>query len=734
MEPQFPPSASQPPSRSCSSRRELMRRASLRQILEQPAPISQARAMPLDAEIQALLGIEPWPSGRTWTLTGETPDFLEEETQDEAQAAFGREYNNLARDHRLQLLVVGDTVLLHLKTPEPQQPGLFHRIFSGSRRPDTASRGSNRQSVSDLAFAHRYKPEVYTPIDLSTMELLARTSLLLLPPDYAPFPLALPTGLRAFAQAIAENANTRGIFRVSGSERVVEEFSRFYSYDSVHEASASGRVLPDTLPVHITHTIHDVASTFKRHLSRLPGGILASPTLFNAMVVIHEKLDGPSTLPSAYRAWLRARLIALAIDSIKSRCIRHVICAVFGLLNMIGRITELSPKESVDGRPLHPDHQFVNYRGLGVCIGPLLTNDPPLGPAQPTSGRLPFSWSSKLLRRPTQKAIDDAKAEEAKVRQAIVERAMLAAAVAEMLITHWRDVVLQLRDLNKKASQGVATLHLEYREMPPLSSDPDIDNLLVDSDVSSETDSADSQTLFLATPAAANGQRDARGGLTTTSLSRQLTRSSAIRGPSVRSSSTSSRSFTEAAELLAEDASDGLTQSMSMDAIPARGSSRHTVHFGVSEMAATDEAESAIMESNQTPLLADKSLVIVRERLVEEPDGEIIRRPVPAWLRGKGKAIKDALLTQASEMFSCATQQSRNSFDESLTLPLEHVPTARRTDRPVPPRFPNGEAAGTDIPPQFLVDFARNRVPIVFEWENNEAGTSKSTSRGYSSK
>lgn len=73
-----------------------MRRASLRQILEQPAPISQARAMPLDAEIQALLGIEPWPSGRTWTLAAEIPDALDENNQDEAQAAFGEEYNSLA--------------------------------------------------------------------------------------------------------------------------------------------------------------------------------------------------------------------------------------------------------------------------------------------------------------------------------------------------------------------------------------------------------------------------------------------------------------------------------------------------------------------------------------------------------------------------------------------------------------------------------------------------------------
>ncbi|PNP44376.1 hypothetical protein TGAMA5MH_03982 [Trichoderma gamsii] len=740
MDPQFPPSASQPLCRSYSSQREMMRRASLRQALQQPAPISEARAIPLDPEAQALLGIAPWPSGRTWTPATETPDFLSENNQDEAQAAFGEEYSNLAEGNGLPLLVVGDTVLIHLEIPEPQQPGLLHRIFSGPSRPDTASRGLNRRSIADLAYDRRYKPDVYTPIDLASLELLTSKSLLRLHPDYAPFPLAIPTCLRACAQAIAEKANTRGIFRVSGSERVVEEFSRYYDPHSTHQATALGTVRANTLPAHITHTIHDVASTFKRFLSRLPGGVLASPTLFNAFVAIHEKLDGPSELPSAYRTWLRARLVALAIDSIKSKSIRHVICAVFGLLNMIGRITELSPEESVDGRPLHPDQQFLDYKGLGVCIGPLLTNDPPLKPVQPTSGRLPLSWSSKLLRRRTQMAIDDDKARDAKAGEAIVKRAMVAAAVAEMLITHWRDVVHQLKDLNRQARHGAATLHLEYSEMPPLTSDPDIGNLLVDSDVSPEVDSVDSQeTLFPATAAAGNGQRAARGGLKTTSLSRQLTRSGAIRRPSGRTSRTSSRSLTETIEPPAEDASDGLTQSVSMDAIPARGSSRYTVHFGVSEMPPAIETEVTKMGSNQRPL-ADKSLIIVRERLVEEPDPEIIRRPLPARLRGKGKAIKDSLLTHASEMFDCGIQQPRNSFDGSSTLPLQRHATITRPYSPFPPRFPNGETAAdddlsiTDMQPRYLIDFARNRVPIVFEQENNEAGASKSTSRGNSSK
>lgn len=731
MEPQFPPSASQPLRRSCPSRHDMMNQASLRHILQQPASPSQARAMPLDPDVQVLLGIESWPSTRTWTPASEVPDFLDEDTQDETLAVFAEEYRRVAAENGLQVPVAGDAAVTRLETPGPQQSGLLRRIFAGPSSLDAASRGLNRQCVSDLAYVRRYKPDVYTPVSLADLERLTGKSLLRLPPDFAPFPLVIPTCLRACVQKLVENANTRGIFRVSGSERVVELLSRYYDCASAHEAVVSGTVLQDTLPVHIAHTIHDVAATFKRFLSRLTGGVLASPTLFNALVAIHERVDG--------HAHLRARLIALAINSIKSKRIRHVIYALFGLLNMIGRITELSPSELVDGRPLHPDHQFLDYKGLGVCIGPLLTNDPPLKSAQPTSGLLPVSWSSKLLRRSTQNVTDDAKAREAKVREAMVDRARVAAGVAGMLITYWRDVVQELKDLNNRARNGVATLHLEYSEMPPLSSDPDIGNLLVDSDVPFGKNSVDSQeTLFPTTPAAANGQRAASGGQKPAATCRRLSRSGAIRRPTVGTSRTSSRSFTEA------NLSDYLAQSMSMDAIPRRASSRYTVHFGVSEMAPTDEKDSTNVANNQTPI-AEKSF-IVRERPVEEPDQEMIRPPLPARLREKGKAIKDSLLTHASEMLGCDNQPTRSSlddldsFDHLNLLPLERYATIRRPDRHLPPSLPNGAADGSDdmtiidVQPRYLIDFARNRDPIVFEQGNNEARPSKSASRGISRK
>jgi hypothetical protein len=319
-------------------------------------------------------------------------------------------------------------------------------------------------------------------ISLSDLERLTSSRLLRLPPDYAPFPLVLPTCLRAYAQFLAERADTPGLFRVSGSERVIEAFTQFYDCGPTQVETVYGTFYCEALPTHITYTAYDVASTLKRFLSRLPGGILGSSALFDAFVSIHEQLDRRSGLSIARRDKLRARLIALAVQSIKSKCMRHMICAVFGLLNMVGRITELSPEDHSDDRPLHPDHELMDYPGLGRCIGPLLTREPRLDPAPSTSGRLPLSLSSRLHRRQRQNAADDPVA-----TTAVVNRAFLAARVAEMLITYWRDVVFELHDLNKKARDVVIPVWLDEDDVgPPLSSDPDIGNLLVDSDAISE--------------------------------------------------------------------------------------------------------------------------------------------------------------------------------------------------------------------------------------------------------
>lgn len=612
----------------------------------------------------------------------------------------------------------------------------------------------------------RSRTEMYKPVDIPDMVRLTRESVLRLPPEYAPFPLVLPTSIRASAHYIAQNANTRGLFRIPGSEKVVKSLVEYYYCHGYYSTVVSG-VCRSTLPTHIPYTIHDVASTFKRFLSLMPGGILGSLPLFEIFVEIHSRLNGPSELSSTNRDKVRARLIALAIETIESRLRRPLICAVFGLLNLIGRIAELSP--DCDGRSVPANHQLMDYKALGICFGPLLIGNPcernTMKSATSTSGLLPFSLSSKRHRRQMLKMNKESKAGFSEVKNV-----MLAGSVAEMLITYWRDVVHEMNDLNTSARHALSSLRMSSSV-----SEPCITSLLVDSDVSTVADSEDrvdqddspeprtpttaprrerswqssrasgrelstnlayihlsptleqgslekacsSPEFFPTVPAGANTQPAATSGRKATPVSCSLSRSGAIRRMG-STPLTHSCSFQETTGLSAEDAPDGFTQSMSMGAIPPRISSRDSRHFGVSTMSPTFEAESKNMNNDQT------TFVTVREEPVEEPIHPTVRSPLSERLRERGGAFKNLLTRkQPNRPF---TLQSR---------PLEREASmSRRQYRLLPPLFSDEELAGdydllgTEERPRYLVDLAKNHPPIEQDQGNNETRLPKLISRG----
>lgn len=633
----------------------------------------------------------------------------------------------------------------------------------------------------------RLKAGVHGPVDIEDMMRLSGRSTLRLPPEYAPFALILPTCIRATAHHVAQNANTRGLFRIPGSEKVIKSILGHYLGDDLYDPFVSWTVRACTLPTHIPYTIHDVASTFKRILSYLPGGILGSLPLFEVFVGIHSNLKGLSELSSTNRAKVRARLIALAIETIESQFRRHVICTVFGLLNMIGRITELSPKEYCDGRPVPANHQLMDYSGLGICFGPLLIREPGEGntmkSATPTSGLLPFSLSPKRHRRQMLKMTREHKAGLPEVKNF-----MIAASVTEMLITYWRDVVYEISHLQTQARHGLASPSLDYSDMHLSVSDPYLTSILVDSNAFTAADSGDwvdrdgspepttptralrrerswqssqasvkaSSTLptyshlsptleegspekacsspdfFLTASVGANARPAAMSDRKTTPTFCSLTRSGAIRR---RGSTrlTHSCSFQETSRLSAGNTSDGFTQSMSMGAIPPRVSSRHTIHFGVSAMTPTCEAESKNknMANQQTPF------VTVREEPVEEPIHQTVRSPLPVRLREKGRSFKN-LLTCSAQRLSCSSQPV-DSFVEP-SRPLEHEAGMRRPCRPLPPLFSDEELAGDDDftlaerEPRYLVDLAVNNPPLERDQGNYESRISRLLSRGNISK
>lgn len=244
------------------------------------------------------------------------------------------------------------------------------------------------------------------------------------------------------------SANTSGIFRVPGSTRVINALYGYYCADVQGEDVATTTRCPN-LPSHLNCGVHDVASTFKRFLAGIPGGILGSLSLFDAFVAINSQFHSYAEANRTNESKLRARLIALAISTVRSKYQRELICAVFGLLCFVGRVAENAPREDRSGRPL-PTSDLMNYGALAIVFGPLLVGDLlnsySMKLADPASGLiiLPVTpcKSGKHRRMKTNK--------QNKPTMLTVDRILVANDITEMLLMHWRDVVRHLKNLNVK--------------------------------------------------------------------------------------------------------------------------------------------------------------------------------------------------------------------------------------------------------------------------------------------
>lgn len=222
------------------------------------------------------------------------------------------------------------------------------------------------------------------------------------------------------------------------------------------------------LPLHIKAGTHDVASAFKRLLAGLPGGILGSLPLFDALVAIHSQLKGDAEHPRTKQTKLRARLIALAVRTVRSQFRRELICAVFGLLCLVGRAAERTPREDEHGRPL-PTADLMGYNALGIVFGPLLVGDLinvyTMRLADPRAGLVLFPVTPPHMKTEKRK---NKVSDEEDPRMLSVDKIHVANAITEMMITHWRDVVKHMKDLRVlRLSPGEPVAGEEQRTQNP---------------------------------------------------------------------------------------------------------------------------------------------------------------------------------------------------------------------------------------------------------------------------
>ncbi|EDO00761.1 hypothetical protein SS1G_03234 [Sclerotinia sclerotiorum 1980 UF-70] len=299
--------------------------------------------------------------------------------------------------------------------PDKHGNWLSRKIFrrtSSSQTPVVKSKKAERRdlkrmrSISD-SLRLKGRRDSLKDRDLVELVRLCGSSLLYLPAEYAPSSLTLPTCIRATAQYLIQHApTTRGIFRIPGSQHTIGLIYEHYSSKG-DEGHIAGTVRCPTLPDHIDCDVHDVASAFKRFLS--------------------------------------------------------------GLLCMVGRAAETARREDDKGRPL-PTSDLMGYKPLGVCFGPLLVGDLMdnynirLANGHGSLVLTPVSPPKTKKERKKYKS-----AEEGVTFNNTVDKIKVACEIMEMLITHWRDIVRHMKNLDAlTAVNGCKSAGLRGRKPPML--------------------------------------------------------------------------------------------------------------------------------------------------------------------------------------------------------------------------------------------------------------------------
>ena len=127
---------------------------------------------------------------------------------------------------------------------------------------------------------------------------------------------------------------------MSGQSSTVNALYEYYAFQFAQAGSPSKvqeTVGSGLLPTHIEHSVPDVASLFKKILNALPGGLLGSLELFDALRNIFFQLGPSPELSDSDSKILQAKLVALAISSVTSSKRVSLIQAVIGLVAYFGK-------------------------------------------------------------------------------------------------------------------------------------------------------------------------------------------------------------------------------------------------------------------------------------------------------------------------------------------------------------------------------------------------------------
>lgn len=265
---------------------------------------------------------------------------------------------------------------------------------------------------------------------------------------------------------------------MSGQTTIVNALYDFYDHQFANADAGSPSKVEQTvgsglLPSHIEHTVPDVASFFKRVLIDLPGGLLGSVELFEALRNVTTNSWHDPELSESDLASVKAKLIALAISSVASDYRLYLIQAVLGLVSYLGHEAEKLQAETVAADEDQAPSELMNYRSLGVVLGPLLlgnlTDRAVHGSGEGHSGdpRTSVETDSAKKFRKHKRKHSDMKMDQSATLAAFVDRANRTAMVMQQLLLMWPDVVKQLRDINSTANSSLQSGSGRHLKMMP---------------------------------------------------------------------------------------------------------------------------------------------------------------------------------------------------------------------------------------------------------------------------
>ena len=262
---------------------------------------------------------------------------------------------------------------------------------------------------------------------------------------------------------------------MSGQNTIVNALYDFYDHqfadaDAGSPSKVERTVGSNLLPSHIEHTVHDVASFFKRVVIELPGGLLGSVELFEALCNITTNFEHDGELSERDLANIKAKMIALAILSVSSDYRFYLIQAVLGLASYFGHEAEKLQAENSTADEGQAPAELMNFRTLGVVLGPLLlgnlTDRALLGSSEGRNGKSLELDSGKKFRKHKRKH-SDVKLEQSATISAHVNQANHTAVAMQQLLTLWPGVVKQLLDINSTANSSLKSKSRRHLKKKP---------------------------------------------------------------------------------------------------------------------------------------------------------------------------------------------------------------------------------------------------------------------------